>query len=89
MITGLGTWFGLVTALCTMVIALFSLVITVTTRRTKRTGEEVKQQVIQIHTIVNQERTDAQRFRHVLEAELTKHGIAIPQDQSTIDTSGS
>lgn len=85
-ITGLGTWFGLVTALCTMVITVFSLVIAVTTRRSKKTAEQTHKQTIEIHQIVNQERTDMRRFRTVLEAELTKHGIKIPEDQSQIVT---
>lgn len=87
-VAGLGTWAGLVTAICTMIIALFSLIVAVTTRRTKRTGEEVKQHTIEIHQIVNQQRTDMQRYQAVLIAALNARGIEIPQDQSTIDTSG-
>jgi uncharacterized membrane protein YhiD involved in acid resistance len=86
MIAGIGTWAGLVTAVCTMVIALFTLAITITARRSKRTVEQTHKQTIEIHQIVNQQRTDMQRYQKVLENALAAHGIDIPDDQSKIDT---
>jgi hypothetical protein len=47
-----------------------------------RNSKEVKDQVGTIHTIVNQQRTDAQRYNIALTELLKKHGIEVPIDQS-------
>jgi len=44
----------------------------------KATGEAVKE----VHTMVNQQRTDAQRYQIALIKALTKAGVEVPQDQS-------
>lgn len=88
MITELGTWFGLITAACTMVIALASLVIMIVSRRTKKTVDATHQQAIVIHQLVNQRFTDMERYQVALLKTLRAAGIEIPDDQSKLDTSG-
>lgn len=88
MITELGTWFGLITAACTMVIALASMVVMVVSRRTKKTVEATHQQTIVIHQLVNQKFTDLERWNGALQNALRRAGVEVPEDQSKLDTSG-
>lgn len=37
------------------------------------------------HTIVNQQRTDMERYQRVLENALKQAGLDVPQDQSKLD----
>ena len=46
----------------------------------------VKRDAKAIHTIVNQDRTDRLRFQAVLIQALEDNGIAVPEDQSKVDT---
>lgn len=70
---------NIITAVAAVITALGGLAIgvslLVTALRTKRT-------VGTIHTIVNQQRTDAQRYNIALTELLKKHGIEVPIDQS-------
>lgn len=93
MITELGTWFGLITAACTMLIALTSLAVMVVARRTKKTVEatadtanKTHQQTIVIHQLVNQRFTDMERYQVALLNTLRAAGIEAPDDQSKLDT---
>jgi predicted amino acid-binding ACT domain protein len=67
---------GIVTAIATVITALGGLILAIAVLipnlRTTRT----------IHTIVNQQRTDAQRYNIALSELLKKHGIEVPIDQS-------
>lgn len=74
---------GTITALATVITALGGLVLAVSVlipnlRLSRRVEKEVKT----VHTIVNQQRTDAQRYNIALAEVLRKHGIELPVDQS-------
>jgi phage-related tail protein len=45
----------------------------------------VKRSVAEVHTMVNQQRTDAARYTAVLVAALRDQGLAVPDDES-LDT---
>lgn len=45
-------------------------------------AEEIREHAAEIHVIVNQERTDRQRYQQVLVAALTAAGLDVPQDAS-------
>lgn len=47
-----------------------------------RATRRVEKQVATVHTIVNQQRTDAQRYNIALTELLKKNGIEVPVDQS-------
>jgi len=69
------------------VFTAFSLVITAVALlwkavQTGRKVDKVKDQVGLVHTIVNQQRTDAQRYNIALTQLLKEHGIDVPVDQS-------
>ena len=70
---------GVITAIGTAFTAI-ALVITAVTGliRSKRTQEKIAD----VHTIVNQQRTDMQRYIRAQSAVLTSHGIDLPVDQS-------
>lgn len=44
--------------------------------------KRIENKVEDVHTIVNQQRTDMQRYIRAQSAVLTAHGIALPVDQS-------
>lgn len=80
---------GAVTAIATALTALFVLLTSVisfnvqrTTRKTERKVDEATVQLGAVHTIVNQQRTDQQRYQIALVELLKKHGITVPIDQS-------
>jgi hypothetical protein len=81
---------GLVTAVGTVIIALTALVAAVgglipilrSTKKMAKTVAATNATVEVVHTIVNQQRTDAQRYNIALCELLKKHGIEIPIDQS-------
>jgi hypothetical protein len=70
---------GIITAIGTVLTAL-ALVINAYTawRRDKR----IESKVDTVHTIVNQQRTDMQRYIRALSATLKEHNIELPIDQS-------
>jgi len=47
-----------------------------------RKTREVHNEVAEVHHIVNQQRTDMQRYQRALVVSLQKHGIEVPEDQS-------
>jgi hypothetical protein len=74
---------GVITAAATVITALGGLLLAFAVllpilRNTKATAKQVGA----VHTIVNQQRTDAQRYQIALTELLRKHGIEIPIDQS-------
>lgn len=74
---------GIITAVATALTALGGLILAISVlvpilRSTRR----VETQVGVVHTIVNQQRTDAQRYNIALSEVLRAHGIDIPVDQS-------
>lgn len=77
-VTQFGTVAGLLTALFTLTTAVLGLVLV-------SVGRKAKTQIEQVHTIVNQQRTDMLRFQKVLINALVAHGIDIPEDQSRLD----
>ena len=70
---------GVITAIGTVFTAL-ALIITAVTGliRSRRTQEKIDE----VHTIVNQQRTDMQRYIRAQSAVLVAHGIELPIDQS-------
>lgn len=73
----------IVTAIATIITALGGMILAIAVllpilRNSKATNAQVQT----IHTIVNQQRTDAQRYNIALAEVLRKHGIEIPIDQS-------
>lgn len=63
---------ALITALAALLTAGTTLVVTLRTRRA----------VEQVHTMVNQQRTDAQAYQADLVAALHRAGVVVPRDQS-------
>jgi len=66
---------GMFTALFTLATAV---VVTIGAVAARRTGQKVDA----VHIIVNQQRTDMQRYIRAQSALLTKNGIELPIDQS-------
>ena len=77
----------IITAVSGLIIA-FSYLIPTLKKATKKIDHVTEQtdamadQVRVVHTIVNQQRTDSQRYNIALTELLRKHGIEIPIDQS-------
>lgn len=73
----------IVTAVATIITALGGMILAVAVlipnlRQTK----ELNAQVATVHTIVNQQRTDQQRYNIALTEALKKAGVEVPIDQS-------
>lgn len=81
----LGTPAGIVTALasvitaCALLMTALSLLLP-----TLRKVKEVGRNVVEIHTIVNQQRTDLQRYQQALVNALNEAGVKVPADQSIL-----
>jgi len=74
---------GIITASATVLIALGGLVTAITVlipilRQSRKTHEQVEQ----VHTLVNQQRTDSLRYQVALIEALRAHQIDVPIDQS-------
>lgn len=74
---------GIITATASVLTAL-SLVLGALTLLIPilRSTRETKKAVAEVHTIVNQQRTDMQRYQRTLILALEAHGIEVPMDQS-------
>jgi hypothetical protein len=74
---------GVITAVATIITALggFVLAIGVLLPILRETREQ-KKQINQVHTIVNQQRTDMMRYQRTLVHTLKNAGIEVPLDQS-------
>ncbi len=70
------TFAGIVTAIASVFTALGGLLVAV------RLLIPLIKKVDTVHVIVNQQRTDAQRYQIALIEVLKKHGIDVPTDQS-------
>jgi hypothetical protein len=75
------TWTGLITSLATVITACGGLVIAIGVlvpilRNSRRTITKIDE----VHTIVNSQRTDMQRYEQLLVETLTKHAITVPPD---------
>jgi hypothetical protein len=72
-----------ITACATAITALGGLAVAVSVLLpTMRTARKAVGAVQEVHTIVNQQRTDAQRYQVALVAALREGGVAVPVDQS-------
>lgn len=67
---------GVITASATVLIALGGLVSALTL------FIPILRNVRQVHTIVNQQRTDMLKYQRTLTRLLEAHGIEVPEDQS-------
>lgn len=81
------TWAGIITAAATLVLAVTALLGGITALvkvflPIKRGTEENKAAIAEVHTIVNQQRTDMQRYQRALILTLESKGIEVPIDQS-------
>jgi hypothetical protein len=77
------SWAGVITAVATVVTAIGGLVLAVAVLIPNlRASREAIAKVDQVHTIVNQQRTDAQRYQVALVRALRKAGVEVPDDQS-------
>lgn len=91
------TFAGTVTAVATVITALGGLFLALavfvpTLRETRKAvaasdkavlaSAEVKESIAEVHTIVNQQRTDMLNYQRALVRLLNKHGIEVPEDQS-------
>lgn len=90
------TFAGVATAIFTlmtaMVVTVGAIMTYITARAARKAAlraeikmEAVREQTIEIHTIVNQQRTDMQRYIRAQTALLILHGIEPPIDQSLED----
>jgi len=70
---------GIVTALGT---ALTAIALVITAIGGLKRSRLIEHKVDDVHIIVNQQRTDMQRYIRAQSALLTKHGIDLPIDQS-------
>lgn len=74
---------GIVTAITTSMIAVGGLITAIGVLiPILRQTRETKTTVTEVHTIVNQQKTDMQRYQRALVAALHEAGVAIPDDQS-------
>lgn len=81
--TAVSTTAGIITAIGTIFTAFGGLLIAVSVLvPTLRTAKRAVAVVETVHTIVNQQRTDAQRYNIALSQLLREHGITPPIDQS-------
>lgn len=81
----LGTPAGIITAIASVITACALLLTAVSLLLpTLRKVRAVQVGVTEIHTIVNQQRTDLQRYQQALVEALTKAGVEVPTDQSIL-----
>lgn len=81
-------WASVIAAIGTAVSAILAGLVVLLHRDIKVTQTEVestKQQVEEVHTIVNQERTDSVAYRLLLTDTLRRAGVKVPVDPS-VDT---
>jgi hypothetical protein len=82
------TWVGIITASATVLTALGGLVLAVSVlvpilRNSKVTVAKIDE----VHVMVNQQRTDAQRYQAALVKALHEAGVKVPEDQSILPMS--
>lgn len=90
------SWAGVITAIATLLTALGGLVVTYKVMiPNKKTNEDTHAQVEQVHTIVNQQRSDMLQiikeqgdWNRALVRALKLHNIEVPIDQSVPDIEG-
>lgn len=77
------SWAGIVTAVAGVFTALGGLVLAVSVLIPNlRASRQAVAAVAEVHTIVNQQATDAQRYQVALVEALRAAGIEVPVDQS-------
>lgn len=70
---------GVITAIGTF---LTAIALVINAYAAWRRDRQIEKKVDTVHTIVNQQRTDMQRYIRAQSAVLTAHGIELPVDQS-------
>jgi hypothetical protein len=78
---------GIITATATVLTALGGLILALavflpTMRKTRELAERNQVTLDEVHVIVNQQRTDMQRYQRALIDALHKAGVDVPIDQS-------
>ncbi len=77
------SWAAIITALATAFTALGGLVLAFSVLiPTLRKTRENTVAVAEVHTMVNQQRTDMMRYQEALVEALQQGGVAIPADES-------
>ncbi len=79
-LAGIVSAFGIVGLLLTGIAAL------VTALAARRTSLRTETKVDEVHTMVNQQRTDAQNYQRALIKALQAAGVDVPDDQSASAT---
>lgn len=78
---------GIITATATVLTALGGLILALavflpTMRKTAAIAEASRVAIDEVHVMVNQQRTDMQRYQRALIAALHRAGVEVPVDQS-------
>jgi hypothetical protein len=78
---------GIITAAASVLTALGGLFLALavflpTMRKTREIAEASRVAIDEVHVIVNQQWTDAQRYQRALIAALQRAGVDVPADQS-------
>lgn len=78
---------AIITAVATVLTALGGLVLALAVLvPTLRAAQRAESAVAEVHTMVNQQRTDAARYTAVLVAAMRAAGVDVPDDQSLTET---
>lgn len=73
---------GVITAFASLFTAVSLVLVAMTAWRK---AQKVERKIDEVHVIVNQQRTDMERYQRALKQALTKAGVEIPTDQSQAD----
>jgi hypothetical protein len=76
---------GIVSAFGILGLLLTGFAALITALATRRTSLRTEHKVDEVHTMVNQQRTDAQNYQRALIKALQAAGVAVPDDQSAAD----
>jgi hypothetical protein len=76
----------IISATGTVITAAGGVVIAMVTRKNAVISESNSKSLSEVHTIVNQQRTDALRYQSALVKALKRAGIEVPDDQSLTAT---
>lgn len=80
---------GLITAIATALIAVGGVITSITVLVPILRGTRANtKQIVEIHTMVNQQRTDMSRYQERLIEALVAGGVAIPPDSSLRNSTG-
>lgn len=76
----------IISAIGTLITAAGGVAIAVITKNNAVIARRNSESLGEVHTMVNQQRTDSLRYQHALIKALRKAGIEVPDDQSLTAT---